>query len=297
LRVGVIGTGAIADLHARAYQAIGFTVRACTDVREEAARRFSETTGAEMLADYTAVCRHPEVDLVDLCTLPGVRLEVLQACAAFGKPIQVQKPIATTLEVARTMVDTAKRAGIVLGVVSQHRFDEACQFLARAVSAGRLGRLLQCDAYVKWYRSDAYYARPIKGSWAGEGGGALINQGIHQVDVLRWLAGAVSEVSAMWQLGGLHSIESEDVVNVLLRYALLRQVCGDLPAIRVIDMHLIAIHPKPNGKRALDHFHLSWLVVDDRKPGKLNRPHGRAVAGITDAGHENNIAIIDWFLG
>jgi len=104
-------------------------------------------------------------------------------------------------------------------VVSQHRFDDSTIFLKRAIDEGRLGRLLECDAYVKWFRSDEYYSRPIKGSWAVEGGGALMNQAIHQIDLLRWLMGPVEQVSAMWQLGALHKIESEDVVNALLRFS------------------------------------------------------------------------------
>jgi predicted dehydrogenase len=133
--------------------------------------------------------------------------------------VQVQKPIAADLDTARRMIETARRAGIILGVVSQHRFDDASLFLSKALAGGRLGKLLQCDCYVKWYRSPEYYSRPIKGSWKTEGGGALINQAIHQVDILRWLAGPVTEVSAMWQLGAAHKIESEDVVNAILRYA------------------------------------------------------------------------------
>jgi len=119
----------------------------------------------------------------------------------------------------REMIETARKGGIQLGVVSQHRFDDSSQFLAKAIAAGRLGRLLQCDCYVKWYRSPAYYSRPIKGSWATEGGGALINQAIHQLDVLRWLAGPIQELFGYWQLGALHKIESEDVVNAVVRYA------------------------------------------------------------------------------
>jgi len=219
IRIGLIGTGAIANLHARAYRNIGYTVRACTDVHAEAGRRFAEATGAEFVTDYLGVCRHPEVDVVDVCTLPDFRLEAVEACATAGKPLQVQKPIATTVEIARRMVSRAHRAGILLGVVSQHRFDESSRFLSQAIAAGRLGKILKCDAYVKWYRSAEYYARPVKGSWAGEGGGALMNQAIHQVDLLRWFAGPVREVSAMWQLGALHRIESEDVVTAMLRYA------------------------------------------------------------------------------
>ena len=165
------------------------------------------------------VCRHPEVDFVDVCTLPDVRLEPVRLCAQARKHVQVQKPIAVSPAIAREMIDTAAAAGILLHVVSQHRFDDSSLFLASAIKAGRLGRLLQCDAYVKWFRNDAYYARPGKGTWSVEGGGALMNQGIHQVDLLEWLAGPVREVSAMWQLGAAHAIESEDVVSAILRYA------------------------------------------------------------------------------
>jgi UDP-N-acetyl-2-amino-2-deoxyglucuronate dehydrogenase len=104
-------------------------------------------------------------------------------------------------------------------VASQHRFDDATLFLKRVIPAGRLGKILEADAYVKWFRSDEYYSRPIKGSWHTEGGGALINQAIHQVDILLHLAGPVKSVSGMWQLGARHKIESEDVVNALLQYA------------------------------------------------------------------------------
>jgi UDP-N-acetyl-2-amino-2-deoxyglucuronate dehydrogenase len=103
-------------------------------------------------------------------------------------------------------------------VVSQHRFDDATIFVKKAIESGRLGKILQADAYVKWWRSEDYYSRPIKGSWATEGGGALINQAVHQVDVLRYLVGPVAEVFAYWQIAARHRIESEDVVTVMMRY-------------------------------------------------------------------------------
>jgi len=214
----MIGCGAISQKHAQVYKNIGYELTVCTDIFEETGRRFAETYGAEFVSSYEAVCRHPRVDFVDVCTFPDFRLEPIEICARTGKHVQVQKPIATTLDVARKMIETARRGGILLGVVSQHRFDDACRFLSKALADGRLGKLLQCDCYVKWYRSPAYYSRPIKGSWKTEGGGALINQAIHQVDILRWLAGPVAEVFGVWQLGALHRIESEDVVNAVIRY-------------------------------------------------------------------------------
>jgi predicted dehydrogenase len=214
----MIGTGAISHKHAQAYKNIGYELIVCTDINEAAGRKFAKQYGCEFVTTYEGVCRHPRVDFVDVCTFPDFRLQPLELCARMGKHIQVQKPIATNLETARTMLETARAAGITLGVVSQHRFDDSSQFLYKAIRDGRLGKILQADAYVKWYRSPEYYSRPIKGSWTTEGGGAMINQAIHQVDILLWLVGPMRELFAYWQLGSLHKIESEDVVAALLRF-------------------------------------------------------------------------------
>lgn len=219
MKVGIIGTGAISRKHAQAYRNIGYQVSVCTDINEESGHEFADVYGAEFVKTYQEVCRHPKVDYVDVCTYPDFRLQPLEICAETRKHIQVQKPIATNLQTARKMIDTACNAGIKLGVVSQHRFDDSTLFLSRAITADRLGRIMQADAYVKWYRSADYYSRPVKGSWTTEGGGALINQAIHQVDVLLWLVGPVKELFAYWQLGALHKIESEDVICTVIRYS------------------------------------------------------------------------------
>jgi predicted dehydrogenase len=215
----MIGTGAVSHKHAQAYQNIGYELAVCTDASEAVGRAFARKYGAEYVGGYEDVCRHPRVDFVDVCAFADFRMKPLEACARNHKHIQVQKPMATSLETARAMIAAADAADILLGVVSQHRFDDSSQFLSRAIPAGRLGKILQADAYVKWYRTPEYYARPIKGSWAVEGGGALINQAIHQIDLLRWLIGPVEELVGFWQLGALHKIESEDVVNALLKFS------------------------------------------------------------------------------
>ncbi len=214
----MIGTGAISQKHALAYKNIGYQITVCTDISETYGRKFADENGAEFVKTYEEVCRHPKVDYVDVCTFPDFRLQPIEICAQTKKHVQVQKPVATNLDTARKMVETARKGGIVLGVVSQHRFDDSSRFLKKAIDSGRMGKILQADAYVKWHRSAAYYSRPIKGSWATEGGGALINQAVHQVDVLLWLIGPVKELFGYWQLGALHKIESEDVVDALLRY-------------------------------------------------------------------------------
>jgi UDP-N-acetyl-2-amino-2-deoxyglucuronate dehydrogenase len=219
MKAGVIGTGAIACKHAQAYKNIGYHITACTDRTEEKGRKFAEAWGAEFVSTPEQLSQRADVDFLDLCTFPGYRLAAVELGAKYGKHVLVQKPMAVDLETAAPMIAVARKAGIQLGVVSQHRFDDSTLFLKRALTAGRLGTILQADAYVKWYRTDEYYARPVKGSWAGEGGGALISQAIHQVDVLLYLMGAVDEVFGYWRLGAIHKIESEDLVCAVMHYA------------------------------------------------------------------------------
>lgn len=218
MNVAIIGTGAIARKHAQAYANIGYRLVACTNPTPERGRQFAAETGAEFLPTDDDLFRRPDIDFIDVCTFPAYRLRAVELGAAHRKHVIVQKPMAVDLDTAAQMIATAREADFQLGVISQHRFDDPVLFLRRALAAGRLGRILQADAYVKWHRTDAYYARPGKGTWQIEGGGALISQAIHQLDLLLHLIGGVEEVSAMWQLGGTHAIESEDSVSALLRY-------------------------------------------------------------------------------
>ncbi len=219
MHVGLIGTGAISHKHAEAYREIGYKLVAVNDIFPEVGKRFAEKWGCEFVADYRDLCRRPDIDYIDVCTYPNFRLQAVEECARHGKHILVQKPISTNLETARKMIETARSAGITLGVVSQHRFDAGSQFLYHAIRGGRLGRLLEADAYVKWHRPQSYYDKPGKGGWELEGGGALINQAIHSIDVVRWIAGPVSEIYGHWQLGAAHKMESEDVANAVVRFA------------------------------------------------------------------------------
>jgi UDP-N-acetyl-2-amino-2-deoxyglucuronate dehydrogenase len=218
MRVGILGTGAIANKHAQAYKNLGFELVACSNKTAARGEDFARRWNTRFVAGSKELCRYPGLDFVDVCTFPDSHLEAVQFCAEIKRPVQVQKPIATNLKDALAMIDAARDAGIKFSVVSQHRFDDATIFLRRAIKGGRLGKIIQADAYVKWFRSSEYYSRPIKGSWAVEGGGAMINQAIHQEDILLYIVGQIYSVAGMWQLGARHKIESEDVVNALLRY-------------------------------------------------------------------------------
>src|SRR5438270_5762500 len=138
MKVGIIGTGAIAHKHVQAYRNIGFEVTVCTDGIREYGEQFAAKYNAEFVPTFEEVCRHPDVDYVDVCTFPDFRLQPIEICAQTKKHVQVQKPISTTLATARQMIETARKGGILLNVVSQHRFDDASLFLARAIAGGRL---------------------------------------------------------------------------------------------------------------------------------------------------------------
>lgn len=218
MRVGLVGTGAIAHKHAECYREIGYKLVVCANRGRDKGEAFATKYGCDFAQDYGDLCNRPDIDYVDVCTFPDSHLDICRCAAARGKHVLLQKPMALTLEACQRMIELCREAGVGLGVVSQHRFDAASVFLKQAIAAGRLGRLLQVDGYVKWHRPQTYYDRPGKGTWAVEGGGALINQGIHTADVMQYLGGTVSRVFAHWQCGAVHSMEAEDLVNAVLVY-------------------------------------------------------------------------------
>lgn len=169
------------------------------------------------LAD--AVARE-DVAIVSICTPSGAHLEPALTAIAAGKHVVVEKPIEITVERSRRLIDAAEAAGVAVGAIFMSRFAPANAFAKRAVEEGRLGRLLQVDGYVKWWRDQAYYD---SGAWRGtralDGGGALMNQGIHQVDTLQWLAGPVAEVFAYADTLNHDGLEVEDTLIAVLKYA------------------------------------------------------------------------------
>ena len=218
MRIGLVGTGAISHKHAESYSAIGYELVACSNRGRQKGEEFAARHGCDFVPDYADLCARDDVDVVDVCTFPDSHLAICRRAAAHGKHVLLQKPMALTLDACRAMIGICSQAGVRLGVVSQHRFDESSMFLKRAIEDGRLGRILEVDGYVKWHRPQSYYDRPGKGAWAVEGGGALINQGIHTADVMQYLGGPVKRTFAHWQLGAAHAMQAEDIVNALLVY-------------------------------------------------------------------------------
>lgn len=216
---GIIGTGAIARHHARSIQELPstFLVGVCSSSAERAAAA-SQKFGVEGYSDLEQFLNHPQLEVVCICTQSGNHLEAITAAARAGKHVLVEKPIEVTMERARKAIAVCKEEGVKLGVVFQSRFNPQYQKIKQAVSAGTLGKLLMGNAYIKWYRDPEYYSSSQwRGTIAGDGGAALINQGIHTIDLLLDLMPEVESVFGQVRTS-VHNIEGEDVGAAIVNF-------------------------------------------------------------------------------
>jgi UDP-N-acetyl-2-amino-2-deoxyglucuronate dehydrogenase len=216
---GIVGAGVIAATHAESIASLpGARLAAVTDVDAQRAAALAAATGADAEPGLDELLGRPDVDVVCVCVPSGMHAEVGVAAAAAGKHLVVEKPIDVTLAAADRLLAAVADAGVAMTVISQHRFDQGLAELRGLLGAGALGRLVFGEASTKWYRSQGYYdSAAWRGTWALDGG-ALMNQGVHYVDLLRWCAGPVTEVTALCQTSD-HQLEAEDVALALLRFA------------------------------------------------------------------------------
>jgi len=216
---GIIGVGVISAIHAQAIASLPHArLVAVTDVERERAESFASSFGCAAEPDLDALLGREDVEVVSVCVPSGLHAEVGIRAAAAGKHLVVEKPIDVSLEAADRLISAARAAGVVMTVISQHRFDRGLIELRRLLDAGRLGRLVLGEASTKWYRSQAYYdSAAWRGTWALDGG-SLMNQGIHYADLLLWSMGPVAEVTALFSTE-THKIEVEDTALAVLRFA------------------------------------------------------------------------------
>jgi len=217
---GIIGCGMIADFHARAIADIrGAKLAACFDRVPAAADRLAESTGCKACHDLKEMLADPAVDVVTIGTPSGAHMEPAVAAARAGKHVIVEKPLEITLRRCDRIIDECRKAGVVLSSIFPSRFHEPSIEMKRAVDGGRFGRLTVGDAIVKWYRTQQYYdSGAWRGTWKLDGGGALMNQAIHSVDLLCWLMGPVREIRARTALLAHKRIDVEDVALATLEF-------------------------------------------------------------------------------
>jgi UDP-N-acetyl-2-amino-2-deoxyglucuronate dehydrogenase len=219
--VGISGAGMISAVHAEALGELrDARLVAVAAARQVTGRKLAETHGAEWHAELEGLLARPDVDVVILCTPSGLHPGQAVAAARAGKHVVTEKPMATTLEGADRMIRACREAGVTLSVIFQYRFNRDALRLKRAVEAGLFGRLVLGNAFVHWHRTQAYYEERggWRGTWALDGGGALMNQSIHAIDLLQWMLGPVESVSAYADTLA-HDIEVEDTASAALRFA------------------------------------------------------------------------------
>ncbi len=217
---GIVGTGAIAGLHAAAIRDTdGAVLRAVCNRSPEKGRAFAGNHRCEAMPDLDALLARTDIDAVCVATPTGSHRDVALAAFAAGKHVLCEKPLETDLTRIDAMTEAARNSGLILAAIFQGRFGDGARRLKEAVEQGRFGQLALCSARVPWWRSQQYYDEaPWRGSWRLDGGGALMNQAIHTADLLQWMAGMPAEVAAYSANVAHQRIEAEDTLVAALRF-------------------------------------------------------------------------------
>jgi UDP-N-acetyl-2-amino-2-deoxyglucuronate dehydrogenase len=220
--VAIVGLGMAVGPHAKALADLerAGRCRVVAAIAPSEARRaaFAAAHGFPTDGDLEPVLADPTVGVLGILTPPNTHLELARRAAAAGKHILLEKPLEITTARAEALVDSVERAGVRLGVMLQHRFRPAGERLQALLAEGRLGRLVNCSTSIRLWRPQGYYDEPGRGTRARDGGGVLMTQGIHTLDLMLALAGPVAEVKGFATTTPVHRMETEDLVAAAVRY-------------------------------------------------------------------------------
>jgi len=221
LRFGILGCGVIGPHHARAIAGLeSAELVAVADVIPELAKKLGSEYECFPYPSLEEMLSSVDLDAVCVCTPSGMHAEGAITALEAGKHVVIEKPVDVTLEAADRLLEVQRATGRKVAVVSQHRFDAATQAVHDAITSGKFGRLTSGSAEVRWWRSQSYYdSGGWRGTWELDGGGVLINQAIHSIDLLQWLMGPVDEVTAYTGLLSHERIEVEDTAVAILKFA------------------------------------------------------------------------------
>jgi predicted dehydrogenase len=221
LGVALVGLGNVAAAHADALSSLPQArLVAVFDDAPHLVRALAARHSARPCASVDDVLDDPAVDIVDICTPHPTHANLAVRAAHRGRHVLVEKPMASNLADCDAMIDAAARAGVLLGVISQRRWYEPVQRMHSAIEAGKIGAPILGTVSLLGWRDEAYYRlAPWRGTWSGEGGGVLVNQASHHLDLFLWLMGPVAEVSGFWANLNHPYIEVEDTAVAVLRFA------------------------------------------------------------------------------
>ena len=218
LGMALVGLGAATQPHLRSLQELSERI----DLRYAVTRhphpdRVRPYTGpVRLVSELDVVLNDPQVQAVIVATPPSTHLDICQRCFAAGKHVLLEKPLELNLERSQHLVALARQSGLHLGVVLQHRFREASLVLQDVLDTGRLGEIQAASVRVPWWRSQAYYNELGRGTLARDGGGVLLTQAIHTLNLFQALVGVKSVTASVVRQTRLHQMETEDHVSALL---------------------------------------------------------------------------------
>ena len=257
VRCAVVGLGAIGPTHVEAIVHLEETeLVAVCDIVKEKADAMAAKHGCKAYYDFDTMIQDPEIDLVHVCLPSGMHAKFGIKAAQAGKNVLVEKPIDVTLEAAQSLVDACHKAGVVLSCISQHRFDPDFAKAKKGIEDGLFGKPIFGGSYTKWYRSQQYYdSGDWRGTWELDGGGSLMNQSVHYVDMVQWLVGEVEEVTAYTGCLAHERIEVEDTASAILKFK--------SGALGTLEGHTIAI---PGFQTRLDMYGTegSFIIENDK---------------------------------
>jgi len=220
-RAAIIGLGMAVKPHAESYRDLSDRVEIAYAYSPTNARRdaFAKQYGFPVTDDIDAIFADPTVDYVTILTPPNTHLELTQRCAAAGKHILLEKPMEVSTERARALVAASRDAGVRLGMVLQHRFRPSGGRLREIMASGKLGGMFGASVGILNWRPQSYYDQPGRGDKDRDGGGVLLTQGIHTIDLFLSLTGMPAQVMAFATTSPVHRMETEDIAGAVLKYA------------------------------------------------------------------------------
>ncbi len=220
MRLGLIGLGMAVTPHARSLVDLRDRVEVIAFSPSAARRRsFGEKFAFPQCDSLATILNDRAITAVAILTPPNTHLDLVQRCAAAGKHILLEKPLEISTGRAVEMVKACRSAGVTLGVVLQHRFRPAGMKLAAMIKAGEIGSIVGCSTVIRLWRPQSYYDQPGRGTRSRDGGGVLLTQGIHTLDLMLSLAGPIVEVTAYTMTSAVHRMETEDMAVAAVRYA------------------------------------------------------------------------------
>jgi predicted dehydrogenase len=297
-RIGLIGLGFGAPAHARSLIDLSGRIDAIAASRtQERCDTFSARYDLPTTTDIDGLFEDPDVSALVIVTPPDTHLALVERAAAAGKHILLDKPLATTTPDAAKVVEVTRKAGVKLGVVLQERFRESSLHARELIESGALGEIGMATVSVPWWRAQSYYDEPGRGTYARDGGGVLITQAIHLIDLFQHLTGGIAEVAAIAARTALHDLEAEDFVAAGLM--LTNGAPGNLLA-------TTALYPGASdrieivGTRGTAILIGEWLEVhyqDGRKETAGNPPEeGGLSANTAEMSHKPHRGVITDFL-